>query len=100
MSYKLYFIKKSKKEWDKLNPTIKEQFKKKLKKRLLNPIVPSDKLSGYENVYKIKLRSSGYRLAYEVREDKIVIVVLVVGKRENNDIYNSLATRKDYNSEL
>jgi len=93
MSYKLYFIKKSKKEWDKFNPSIKEQFKKKLKKRLIDPIVPHDKLSGYENIYKIKLRSSGYRLVYEVKEEKIVIVVLAVGKRENNDIYNSLAKR-------
>jgi len=98
MSYKLHFIKKSKKEWDKLNSTIKEQFKKKLAKRLIEPIVPSDKLSGYENVYKIKLKSSGYRLAYEVKEDKIIIVVLAIGKRENNDIYNSLKKRLDYDS--
>jgi len=99
MSYKLYFIKKSKKEWDKLNHTIKEQFKKKLLKRLEEPIVLSDKLSGYENIYKIKLRSSGFRLAYEVKEDKIIIVVLAVGKRENNDIYNSLKGRLDYEDE-
>jgi len=80
MSYKLHFIKKSKKEWDKFNSTIKEQFKKKLAKRLEEPIVLSDKLSGYENIYKIKLRSSGFRLVYEVREDKIIVVVLAVGK--------------------
>ena len=98
MSYKLHFIKKSKKEWDKLNSTIKEQFKKKLAKRLIEPIVPSDRLSGYENVYKIKLKSSGYRLAYEVKEDKIIIVVLAIGKRENNDIYNSLKKRLDYDN--
>jgi len=91
MSYKLHFIKKSKKEWDKLNSTIKEQFKKKLEKRLEEPIVPSDKLSGFENVYKIKLRSSGFRLA--------IVVVLAIGKRENNDIYNSLGGRLGYEDE-
>ena len=96
MSYRLHFIKKSKKEWDKLNPMIREQFKKKLEKCLEEPIVLSDKLSGFENVYKIKLRSSGFRLAYEVREEKIIVVVLAVGKRENNDVYNSLAGRLDY----
>jgi len=95
MSYKLHFIKKSKKEWDKLNSTIKEQFKKKLLKRLEEPIAPYDKLSGYDNVYKIKLRTSGFRLVYEVREDKIIIVVLAVGKRENNDVYDSLKGRMD-----
>ena len=96
MSYKLHFIKKSKKEWEKLNSTIREQFKKKLAKRLVEPVVPSDKLSGYENIYKIKLRSSGFRLAYEVRDDKIIIVVLAVGKRENNDVYDSIKGRMDY----
>ncbi len=96
MSYKLHFIKKSKKEWEKLNSTIREQFKKKLAKRLVEPIVPSDKLSGYENIYKIKLRRSGFRLAYEVRDDKIIIVVLAVGKRENNDVYDSIKGRIDY----
>jgi len=93
MSYKLHFIKKSKKEWDKLNSSVKEQFKKKLAKRLHEPIVINDRLSGYDNVYKIKLRSSGFRLAYEVKEDKIIIVVLAVGKRENNSIYSILKDR-------
>ncbi len=100
MSYKLFFIKKAKKEWDKLNSSIKEQFKKKLKERLQNPIVPADKLSGYENIYKIKLRSSGYRLAYEVRADKVIIVILAVGKRENSAVYKSLQKRLDYKDEI
>lgn len=93
MSYKLNFIPISKKEWDKLGSTIKIQFKKKIKKRLENPRVPKDKLSGYSNVYKIKLKNLGYRLAYEVKDDKLIILVLVVDKRENNDIYNALSSR-------
>lgn len=94
MSYNLEFKPKALKEWKKLNSTIKEQFKKKLIERLENPKVPKDKLSGYENVYKIKLRSIGYRLAYEVKEEQIVILVLTVGKRENNQVYNNLANRE------
>jgi mRNA interferase RelE/StbE len=49
--------------------------------------------------YKIKLRSSGFRLAYEIREDKIIVVILSVAKRENNDVYNSLGGRLDYKDE-
>lgn len=94
MSYNLEFKPKALKEWKKLNSTIKEQFKKKLIERLENPKVPKDKLSGYENVYKIKLRSIGYRLAYEVKEEQIVVLVLTVGKRENNQVYNNLANRE------
>ncbi len=93
MIYKLKFTKYSNKEWEKLNSTIKEQFKKKLKERLENPKVPKDKLSGFENVYKIKLRSVGYRLAYEVKDQEVVVLVLSVGKRENNKIYENLKDR-------
>ncbi len=93
MTYKLKFTKDSDKAWKKLNANIVTQFKKKLKERLENPKVPKDKLSGYTNVYKIKLRSVGYRLAYEVQEKEIVVLVLTVGKRENSDIYNSLKNR-------
>ena len=93
MTYKLNFLKKAKKEWDKLNPPIQEQFKKKLEKRLSSPRVPHDKLSGFDNVYKIKLRSSGFRLAYEVVDEKVIVVVLSVGKREKNAIYDELRKR-------
>ena len=66
---------------------------------MVEPIVLNDKLSGYDNIYKIKLRSSGFRLAYEVREDNIIIVVLALEKRENNDVYDALKSRIDYKDE-
>ncbi len=90
MNYNLEFKPKALKEWDKLNSTIKEQFKKKLKERLETPLIEKDKLSGYENIYKIKLRTAGYRLAYEVKDEEIVVLVLSVGKREKNKIYENL----------
>jgi len=81
---------KALKNWNKLDIAIKKQFYKKLQERLKNPKVKKDKLSGYENIYKIKLRSPGFRLAYEVKDKEIIILVLSVGKRENNKIYNDL----------
>lgn len=81
------------KEWNDLGTTIKEQFKKKLKQRLENPKVPKDKLSGFESVYKIRLKTAGYRLAYEAEDEAIVILVLAIGKRENNKVYNLLHSR-------
>jgi mRNA interferase RelE/StbE len=93
MIYELVFDDEALKEWKKLQPQIKEQFKTKLKERLKNPRVPKDKLSGMKDVYKIKLRSAGYRLAYRVNDQKIEIVVIAVGKRENNAIYESLSKR-------
>ena len=93
MNYKLIYTKLSKKEWNKLGFTITEQFKKKLKERLQNPKVQKDKLSGYTNIYKIKLRSSGFRLVYEVKDKEIIVLVLTVGKRENDRVYKDLEDR-------
>lgn len=88
MTYNLDFKPKALKEWKKIDYSVREQFKKKLKERLESPKIQSDKLSGYENVYKIKLRSSGFRLAYEVKDSEIVVLVLKVGKRDK--FYESL----------
>jgi len=93
MNYKLKFLPAAKKEWDKLAEPLKKQFKKKLVERLDNPHVASAKLKGYESVYKIKLRTAGYRLAYEVIDNEVVIYVLAVGKREKNAMYKKLASR-------
>jgi mRNA interferase RelE/StbE len=95
MSYSLEFKPKALKEWKKLDHSIKLQFHKKLGERLITPRVPHSKLSGYKNVYKIKLRSSGFRLAYEVIDEKIVVMVLSVGKREDNAVYNEIAKRME-----
>lgn len=93
MIYKIKFIPLSDKEWKKIDSAIKLQFKKKLEKIIHNPRIPKNKLSGYNNVYKIKLKSSGFRLAYEVKDSQIVILVLSVGKRDENKIYNNLKNR-------
>ena len=94
MSYKLKFLPLALKEWQKLAPPIKAQFKKKLAERLETPHVPSARLHGYDNVYKIKLRTAGYRLAYEVIDQEVVVYVLAVGKRDKDAVYKKLTSRK------
>ena len=93
MTYELKFVPSALKEWRKLNGVVKSQFKKKLEKRLVSPRVPASKLSGYESVYKIKLRSAGYRLVYEVDEDELLVYVLAVGRREKGAVYQALKGR-------
>lgn len=87
MTYKLTFLQSAKKEWDKLSPEIKNQFKKKLLQRLSIPKIQKDKLSSLPDCYKIKLRSIGYRLVYKVIESRVVIQVVAVGRREKNAVY-------------
>ena len=94
MSYELDFLEEALEEWSKLNPSIKKKKKKKLMKVLENPRVPKNKLSGHSNRYKIKLRSIGYRLVYEVIDNEVVVLVIAVGRRENNAVYNSADLRQ------
>jgi mRNA interferase RelE/StbE len=94
MSYDLKFLPSALKEWKKLDPQIREQFKKKLSERLENPHVPSSRLHGFTNHYKIKLRSAGYRLVYEVIEKEICILVIAVGKRSGLTVYKKAIKRQ------
>lgn len=55
--------------------------------------MPWSKLAGHPDRYKIKLRSVGYRLAHEVRDSKLIVVVVAVGKRERNVVYHAAAKR-------
>lgn len=87
MIFKLAFKQEAKKEWDKLDSTIKTQFKRKLLERLESPRVESSRLSGMKNCYKIKLRSAGYRLVYQVRDSEVLVSVVAVGKRDRNQVY-------------
>lgn len=93
MSYKLSFHPDALVEWRKLDATVSEQFKKKLAERLQRPRVPAAKLSGHQDCYKIKLRSVGYRLVYEVRDAVLLVIVVAVGKRERNAVYRVAAKR-------
>ncbi|MET3612292.1 mRNA interferase RelE/StbE [Rhizobium aquaticum] len=94
MTYELGFVEAALKEWNKLDSNTREQFKKKLAERCINPRVPSAQLSGSRDRYKIKLRSAGYRLVYEVRDEQLIIVVIAVGKRDRSEVYNAAASRK------
>ena len=76
MTYELAFLEDALKEWRKLDSNSREQFKTKLRERLESPRLPSAQLSGAKDRYKIKLRSVGYRLVYEVRDNELLVVVV------------------------
>jgi mRNA interferase RelE/StbE len=95
MTYKLLFLPSALKEWNDLGATIREQLKKKLRERLVDPVVPADRLRGQAHYYKIKLRSSGYRLVYEVEAKSVRVIVIAVGKRENSLVYKKAMQRRE-----
>ncbi|ARN81546.1 type II toxin-antitoxin system RelE family toxin [Methylocystis bryophila] len=94
MTYELAFLDDALKEWRKLDSTTRDQFKIKLAERLENPKVISARLHGAKERYKIKLRSAGFRLVYEVRDQELIVLVVAVGKRERNEVYKTAARRR------
>lgn len=87
MSYRIKFREDALKEWNRLDKVIQQQFAKKLKKCSEDPHIPAAKLRGMPNCYKIKLRSAGFRLVYQVIDDALIVAVAAVGKREREDVY-------------
>lgn len=93
MSFELGFLNEALEEWRTLDGSVREQLKRKLAERLVTPRVPAAKLSGHPDRYKIKLRSVGYRLVYEVRDQQLIVVVIAVGKRDRNAVYKAADAR-------
>jgi mRNA interferase RelE/StbE len=93
MSSELAFMDDALKEWRKLDNSVRQQFKNKLAERLQQPHILSARLFGSKVRYNIKLRSAGFRLVYEVRENELLVVVVAVGKRERNAVYEAAGRR-------
>ncbi|MBK9442946.1 MAG: type II toxin-antitoxin system RelE/ParE family toxin [Comamonadaceae bacterium] len=94
MSFDLKFKMEALREWRALDNAIRDQFKRKLIERLSNPRIAAAKMSGQKDRYKIKLRTVGYRLVYEVRDAELIVLVVAVGKRERNAVYLNAARRQ------
>ena len=77
------------KEWRKLGESVRHQFKKKLLERLAQPRVEADRLRHLPDCYKIKLRNAGYRLVYQVDDRKVLVIVVVVGRRDRLTVYRA-----------
>jgi len=94
MNYELAFLEEALKEWRKLDSVTRDQFKSKLAERLEHPKIPSARLHGSTDRYKIKLRNAGYRLVYQVKDHELLVLVVAIGKRERNDVYKTALRRK------
>jgi len=94
-SFSLEFHVIALKEWQKLDNSVRAQFKKQLVKRVIYPRVASAKLSGdLDNFYKIKLKAVGYRLVYEVIDHRLIILIVAIGKRNQDLVYQKATKRK------
>lgn len=92
--YRLMFLPEALDEFRALDGSVRANVKKLLEKRLNEPHVPGSELHGdLANCYKIKLLRQGIRLVYRVENEKLIILVLAVDKREDNLAYTSAVGR-------
>lgn len=91
--HRLQFLPAAKAEWDQLDNSVRQQFAKALLKRLEHPRVSAAALSGMTDCYKIKLRSSGFRLVYQVHDEALILLTIAVGKRDKSAVYGTALQR-------
>lgn len=60
---------------------------------LKRPRNPSAKLRDLLDSYKIKLRTLGYRLVYQVNDKELLVLVIAIGKRKNSAVYEGADKR-------
>ncbi|UXH80193.1 type II toxin-antitoxin system RelE family toxin [Roseateles amylovorans] len=92
--YRLMFLPEALEEFRALDGAVRANLKKLLAKRLDNPHVPGGELHGdLAHCYKIKLLKQGVRLVYQVENDRLIVLVLTVDRREDNAVYKSAMAR-------
>ena len=91
MPYQLAIHPAAEKEWARLDNSVKARFKAKLAERLQTPRVATASLSGSPNLYKIKITTPQFRLAYHVDDASKRLTILAVTSRD--DVYDALAER-------
>lgn len=91
-SYELAIHLAAEREWQRLDESVKQRFKQKLKKeRVIQPRVAKDALHGLPDTYKIKITTPQFRLAYHVNDTARLVTILAVSTRD--DVYAMLAGR-------
>jgi mRNA interferase RelE/StbE len=94
LAYELEFHPAALKEWQGLDNSVRLLLKKKLETRLKNPHVDSARLHGdLQQCYKIKNDKTGHRLVYQVIEDRVMVFVLSIDKRDDLIAYRLAAQR-------
>lgn len=97
MAYRVEFLPDAAREFDALDGSLKKIAAKQIDKLVERPELgePLGKrmgidLTGYRKIYFGK---KGYRIVYELQRQKLVILIIGIGKRERADIYREVAQR-------
>jgi len=87
--YSVELVKSAAKEFKKLPEKVKSQVVETLgflKQNPFSEVLKVKKLKGADSLYRIRL--GNYRLVYEVRSKKLIVLVIKIGHRK--DVYKKL----------
>lgn len=97
MVYEIKFLPEAAREFEALDGSLKKLAAKQIDKLAEKPELgePLGKrmgidLTGYRKIYFGK---RGYRIVYEIQRQKLVILIIGIGKRERAEIYREVAQR-------
>jgi len=97
MAYKVEFLPEAGQEFEALDGSLKKLAAKQIDKLAERPELgePLGKrlgsdLTGYRKIYFGK---KGYRIVYEIQHQKLIILIIGIGKREREEIYKEVAQR-------
>ena len=81
-TYTIEFVKSARKEFERLPANIRAKTAEALHLLAQNPyseLLRIKKMKGESNLYRIRL--ADYRLVYELRNDRLVVIVIKIGHR-------------------
>ena len=97
MTYKVLFHPDAAKEVARLDNRVKLLVLKQIKKLSITPGLGSElgnrhgiNLSGYRKLYADKKK---IRIVYKIVDEKVLVQIIAIGKREGMEVYQKAATR-------
>lgn len=97
MAYRVEFLPEAAREFEALDGSLKKVVAKQIDKltersELGEPLGKrmGIDLTGYRKMYFGK---KGYRIVYEIQQQRLVILIIGIGKRERAEIYREVAQR-------
>jgi mRNA interferase RelE/StbE len=97
MAYRVEFLPEAAQEFAALDGSLKKLATKQIDKLVERPELgePLGKRMGIDltGYHKIYFGKKGYRIIYEIQQQRLVILIIGIGKRERAEIYREVARR-------
>jgi mRNA interferase RelE/StbE len=97
MVYKIEFLPEAAREFEALDGSLKKIVARQIEKLAERPDLGAPlgsrlgiDLTGYRKIYFGK---KGYRIVYEILRERLVVLIIGIGKRERAEIYREVARR-------